>query len=177
MTGVLIPLSNHGQMLVSAEDAAFALAHAWYQSDRGYVCVEIGGRKTRQRLYFHRCLLNAPANLTVDHINGDPLDNRRENLRLATQAQQNANQRKSRGESAYRGVYPRHDGKAWVAQIKINRRAQRLGSFTDEADAARAYDTAARATFGVFARLNFPLPDEQAATKKATSNRGRSDAG
>ena len=82
----------------------------------------------------------------MDHENGNGLDNRRENLRLATHSQNQRNRRRTR-DKVYKGT--RRNGKKWVAHIV-------LGTFASEEEAARAYDHAATLLYGEFARLNFP---------------------
>jgi hypothetical protein len=90
----------------------------------------------------------------VDHINRNPLDNRRCNLRIATR-QQNAMNRNKRIDSAskYKGVSPNKT--SWVARIFFDSRRIYLGSFTSEIEAAQAYDVKARELFGEFAKTNF----------------------
>lgn len=92
----------------------------------------------------------------VDHINGDGFDNRRENLRLVTPQQNSANQsiRADRGSSRFKGVYWAKKANKWAACIKKNYHTIGLGAFSDELDAARAYNEAATRIFGEFARLN-----------------------
>lgn len=75
-----------------------------------------------------------PKELTIDHVNRDPFDNRFANLRLADAVLQNRNQ-KPRGQSAYKGVCPNGDGR-WRAHRKLNGRMQRLGTFATEEEAA-----------------------------------------
>ena len=58
--------------------------------------------------------------------------------------------------SAHKGVHWERRRSVWVASIKVNRRGVFLGQYADPAEAARAYDAAARHHFGEFARLNFP---------------------
>ena len=99
----------------------------------------------------------------VDHINCDGLDNRRENLRPATSAENARNARKTVAPTAsqFKGVHWEPRWRRWIASIRVNRKSVYLGGFRDEAEAARAYDAAAREMFGEFARPNFP--DEPAA--------------
>lgn len=83
---------------------------------------------------------------TIDHINGDPLDNRWANLRAATPVQQLGNQRLHRtNTSGHRGVHPHKSGK-WVAQIG----RKYLGLFDTPEVAASVYEAAAREKFGEF---------------------------
>jgi hypothetical protein len=106
----------------------------------------------------HREIMNAPAGLLIDHRNRDTLDNRRNNLRLATYSQNGCNSKidKTKTTSKFRGVrFIKKTGK-WAANIRINGKKTWLGSFKTEIDAAKAYDAAAREYHGEFARLNFP---------------------
>jgi len=98
----------------------------------------------------------------VDHIDGNTVDDRIENLRLATHAQNCANQGKPKGtySSEYKGVHWNKQNKKWRAQIRVDWKLIHLGYFTDEMDAASAYDEAAMEYFGEFAKLNFPIEEE-----------------
>ncbi len=118
--------------------------------------VKVGPRKTKM-VRLHREILNAPKGKLVDHKLGDSLDNRRENLRLATHSQNQCNKRKTRSKtsSRYRGVYFDKRRTRWQAYIKYNGKRKYLGSFGDEMEAALAYDRAAREYHKEFARLNF----------------------
>lgn len=95
--------------------------------------------------------------LVVDHINGDPWDNRRCNLRYCTTAENVRNRKKPRGQwkNPYKGVYL-HSGGKFQARITFEGRAHALGVHLTAEDAARAYDEAATRLHGKFARLNFP---------------------
>lgn len=132
--------------------------------------IKVGGRQKGSRyvhvtvsVLLHRLLLNAPKESEVDHINGDGLDNRRSNLRLATRAQNAANtivrKRHSTKPSRFRGVHwaPRGLAGYWVAQIRIEGKFRHLGYCKDEEQAARLYDDAAFEAHGEFATLNFPV--------------------
>ena len=96
--------------------------------------------------------------LYVDHRNGNTLDNQMHNLREATNAENARNQGSRGGTSPYKGVSWHPRTQKWQAQIMADSKNHFLGYFTDETDAARAYDAGALKWHGAFARLNFP-PD------------------
>lgn len=99
----------------------------------------------------------------LDHINGNPADNRLDNLRLATQAQNSSNTRKQRGtySSQYKGVsWSKSKGK-WHVCITAHGKQTHHGDFTNEVEAAQTYDRVARILHGEFARLNFPTTPHQ----------------
>ena len=102
----------------------------------------------------HRVILNAPKGEFVDHINGDPLDNRRENLRLCTKSTNAMNMRKHRGASQYKGVSKQKGH--WRTQIWKDNKKIYSAMTSNERWAAMIYDLNAAALFGEYARLNFP---------------------
>jgi hypothetical protein len=110
-------------------------------------------------ILMHREILNAPPDKVVDHIDGTGVNNRQANLRLCTKAQNLYNSRPRAARSPYKGVrYEKRTGR-WVAEITHRGRKHYLGSFEDEAAAAKAYDAKARELFGPYARPNFPDED------------------
>jgi len=95
----------------------------------------------------------------VDHINHNGLDNRRENLRIATPSQNHGNIKKQRGvyTSIYKGVcFESRYKLKWLASIKVGGVQMYIGRYPTEEEAARAYDKKAKELFGEFAYLNFP---------------------
>lgn len=106
----------------------------------------------------HRFIVGAMLGQVVDHRSGDTLDNRRDNLRICTNRQNVCNSKKysSGSTSRFKGVTRKGDTGRWRAHIYANYKTIYLGTFTDEAEAARSYDNAARSLFGEFARPNFP---------------------
>lgn len=170
-------------------DAVLYYPYSWRASAnrRGYAAVRstrvIDGRFTTITL--SRFLLNPPEDLVVDHINHDTLDNRRQNLRIATAHQNTMNRRSSRNSvSQYKGVSyckAAKDDDKWVASIRSEGTMKYLGRFSTEADAAMAYDQAARRQFGEFALLNFPdvMPPIEPMWRKGDKRKGpprKSDA-
>jgi hypothetical protein len=106
----------------------------------------------------HRQILKTPAHLFTDHINGNGIDNRRANLRVATPAQnaQWAPRRKRESQSGYIGVHWAYGGLGWVATITADGKEYWLGTYESVIDAAIARDLAALRLHGQFAVLNFP---------------------
>lgn len=150
-----IPLTRGVATLIDDDDYARLAAHRWHCTANGYaarVVVHPDGKK--QTIYMHRFLLDAPPDLQVDHINGDKLDNRRENLRLATPKENVRNGRSSPKRNTYKGVT--RAGNRWQARICVDGRIRHLGYHTSALEASFIYDHAARRFFGAFAHLNHP---------------------
>ncbi len=146
--------------------------HTWTASDNGkgrvYVHRNVwnGKEKKQEKIYLHTFIVNPPANKVVDHINGNPLDNRKSNLRVATRGQNNMNRganRTHRGKfttSPYKGVSWDKRRSKWVSNIGHNYKLIYLGSFDVPEDAARAYDVKSQELHEEFAYQNFPCPDK-----------------
>jgi len=116
--------------------------------------------------YLHRIILGlVKGDFTeVDHIDGTRTNFCRSNLREVTSSQNKMNRIKpSYFTSKYKGIcwYPRYN--KWQVEIQVERKRTYIGRFTDETEAAKAYDNYARKLHGEFARLNFPLEGEQSA--------------
>lgn len=103
-----------------------------------------------------RLIMKAPDGVLIDHWNGDTLDNQKGNLRPATQAQNQHNQRRLRKDntSGKKGVYLNTRSGRYVAQIFVATKRQYIGTFDTAQQAADAYDLFACAMFGQFAAPN-----------------------
>ena len=122
----------------------------------GYVygwCMKSG---KLQKWTLHRFVLDLDSDLAIDHKNGDRLDNRRQNLRVATHQENAFNSTKLRGTwtSKFKGVSWDATNQKWRASIRVNERAKNLGRFSLEIEAALKYDETAMRHFGEFARTN-----------------------
>ena len=107
----------------------------------------------------HRVVINAPKGMQVDHINGDPLDNRKENLRICTRSENCRNRKvRSNSRSGYKGVEIKSSGRfqAYIGNPNMKSRHIKLGTYDTPEEAARAYDKKAIQLHGEFANLNFP---------------------
>jgi hypothetical protein len=170
-----IPLTGtHGRgflTFVDDEDFELASRYSWrgaatIRNGELYTMYAVTGANTRycdSFLMLHRLLCPVPAGLTVDHVNGNPLDNRRANLRPATRTQQMWNTAPKRmrngipSASPYKGVCrtnPYDAARPWAARIRVGGATVSLGRFQTEYEAACAYDAAAVKHFGAFARIN-----------------------
>ena len=108
-------------------------------------------------VYMHREVMSAVfSKHTVDHINGAGLDNRKENLRLCTQGQNNLNRpARADNQCGYRGVREKKGrSKPWEARIQLGENRYHLGHFDNPHDAARMYNFWAIDLYGEFACLN-----------------------
>lgn len=152
-----LPLGQGKITLVDDEDYERFKGYPWFLTRNGYVAgyVPYQGRFTL--VYLHRLVLDAPPDWLVDHCNGDRLDNRRANLRLATAAQ-NAHHRQPLADSqtGLKGVGWHKARRKYHARIQYQGLRCHLGYFEDAETAALAYDEAARRLFGAFAVLNHP---------------------
>ena len=117
----------------------------------GYLCVGINYNSYRaHRLIFlmHKGYLPK----TVDHINGDKLDNRIENLRAATIGQNQHNRKtNANNTSGYKGVCWNKAQKKWTARITLERKNIHLGYFANVEEAAEVVRKAREELHGSFA--------------------------
>ncbi len=157
-----IPLTQGQLAMVDDEDYERVSQYKWYAHWHpqmgNYVARTNTSRqeKPRKQIYMHRMILSAPSGKPVDHIRHDTLDNRRDNLRVCTIAENNRNAKKYRGttSSRYKGVYWDAANSSWQVRIGSGGHIW-VGRFRDEVRAALAYDVAALERFGEFALTNF----------------------
>lgn len=139
-------------MTISDSDLERTSEHSWCSHACGYAKARVDGKY----VLFHRWLLNAKDGEQIDHINGDKLDNRRENLRFCTASQNSMNRAKaSCNSSGYKGVDYREEKKKFRARLS----KKFLGYYPTAEKAAIAYNEAALEQFGAFAQLNV-IPQE-----------------
>lgn len=155
----LIPLTRGRAAIVDAEDYDKLSKFKWYlttNKSKEYAAM-IQGQK---RLHMHRYIMKPPKGLIIDHIDGNGLNNTKNNLRICTHSQNNYNKpgRKNK-TSKYKGVSKIKAYNKWAAFIGHNHKNIYLGEFKDEIAAAKAYDKAAKTHHGQFAYLNFPDND------------------
>ena len=148
-----IQLTQGKVALVDDADYDALSAVKWCSKKDGHTTYAISSIEGRTVL-IHRLITAAPQGVEVDHINGDGLDNRRDNLRLCSRKENQRNRRVQAHSSQYKGVTWHTSHGKWRSQITIDGRNKHLGYFTAEIDAAHAYDEASVKYFGEFARGN-----------------------
>lgn len=122
----------------------------WFINSRGYI-----QSTDKKGLLLHRLILNPQNDKQIDHINHNKIDNRRDNLRICTNQENQFNVRKKTNTSSkFKGVYWNKKIKKWVAKIGFNYKRIYLGMFNSEVDAAIAYNIKANELFGKFAEIN-----------------------
>jgi hypothetical protein len=160
-----IPLTQGKIALADDEDYEWLSRYSWhvyysrsndaYYAIRNQVSGEYQNKKNRRTVYMHRAILNVTDSaLDVDHINMNTLDNRKENLRIATRSQNQFNRNKqSNNTSGYKGVYWHRQKAKWDSIIIVNKKRIFLGSYSTPEEAYNAYREAALEMHGEFIRL------------------------
>lgn len=132
----------------------------WRSHERGYIRTSIridheDGSYGYQVLSVHRLVMGARPGQLVDHIDGNPFNNCRSNLRIATSAQNVWNSRcRKNSKSKYKGLTWVAKRKNWRVRIRANGELIELGCFRDRDAAVKAYNEAAKKYHGEFAWLN-----------------------
>lgn len=154
-----IPLTKGLWVLCDWEDATFLSQWNWSAcksrtDDNFYARRRMRINDDHRNKNLHQLLLRTSDGNTVDHRNGNSLDNRRCNLRLATHAQQSWNRRLQKSNrSGYKGVYWNKQARKWHACCTSHNKRNHLGFFDIKEDAAQAYILAAYLQHGEFIRL------------------------
>ena len=154
-TETLLPVRKNNHAIVDFDLYQKYKSFTWWLSTHGYAKTDVYKNGKRRTVFLHQEIMGKKEGFEIDHINGNRLDNRRENLRFVTRSQNNMNARK-RGNttSKYKGVSFHKERKKWRAYIFVRNKQISLGLFDNERDAALAYNTRANIEFGEYARLN-----------------------
>jgi hypothetical protein len=143
----------------AVSNTAVHAAITWHvHIKRGKIYAHAHTGIAEEKVLMHRLIMNAPKGLQVDHRNNVGIDNRRSNLRLCNQTNNQANRFLDKDStSGYKGVTLKKDkmrNKPWFAQINHEGRHYSIGYFFTKEEAAKAYNAKAKELFGDFARLN-----------------------
>lgn len=147
-------LDTGQSFIVDVADTNILLRYNWRMNDLGYVFYGHSG-------LLHRLIMQPSKKEVVDHINGNPSDCRRANMRICTQKQNSYNtQIKKNNKTGYKGVSYSISRNLYEACICVDRKTRHLGRYKTAIEAAKAYNKAASYYFGDFARLNKLAGDE-----------------
>lgn len=148
-----IPLSQNKVALVDDVDYLYLSQFTWNYHGKQYASRNFYKNGRQTIVLMHREIMN-PGKLHVDHINRNGLDNRRGNLRLATNEENRRNAKiRSDNTSGFRGVWKNSSGK-YKAEIKYKSKKYHLGVYPTAGEAALAYNEAATRLHKDFASLN-----------------------
>lgn len=148
-----VPIQNRwgeviSSFLISKCDAHL-LKYTWRLRKRGYVY----RKENRKDIWLHNEIMCPPEGYVVDHINGDKLNNTRENLRVCTQLDNMKNLKiYTSNTSGVKGVNWRKDIQRWRAYINVEGKCISLGTYKDKEDAIKARKEAEVKYFGEFRR-------------------------
>ena len=145
----MILYNNKGEevarTLIDLEYVDILKNHKWYLNNNGYVYNNKIGK-------LHRYIMNPSDDLVVDHINRNPLDNRRDNLRICTQHYNCLNRSiQCNNTSGVQGVCWDKNANKWKVQIMINGKLTHIGSYNTLEEAAEARKQAEIEYYGEFA--------------------------
>jgi hypothetical protein len=163
--------SRWGTVLVSPEDGNFLIDFVWTLLKAGnghfYARSTRLVASTNKSGSIHRCIL--PTAPMVDHVDGNGLDNRRHNIRIASRGQNKVNTRKTNTRSGFRGVFVNSSGMGvgWRAAVKHDGKYHHLGYFDDPRIAADAVNVKLKEIFGEFAP-SVRSPDNHRPTARAS---------
>jgi len=141
--------------IVDADKYEWLMQWKWCvcESKFGYAYA-IRGEKGKT-ISMHRQILGCKKGEHTDHINHNTLDNRIDNIRKCTIAQNQYNAMPRKGTSKYKGVYLYRDRNKWHAEVVFKGKHYHLDWYKSEKKAAKAYDVKAKELFGEFAYTNF----------------------
>jgi hypothetical protein len=146
MSKILLSNSDF-DVFIDEEDYDLVNQYKWHLTPSGYI---MNGKEL-----IHRVIMSAKKGFDVDHIDGNPLNNKKENLRICSHGENCRNQKKSKNNtSGYKGVSWRKDAKKYRAYIMKDQKEIHLGYFNSKKEAAKIYNIAALQYFGPFAKLN-----------------------
>ncbi len=154
---MLIELTKSQYAVVDDEDYKVLSEFNWYaQVDRksGKYTACRGTNKNRQhkKIIMHRVIMDCPNGLQVDHINQDTLDNRRCNLRICTQTENNRNRKRFNPDKP-KGCYQNQYG-TWTVRISVDNKDIVIGNFKTKDDAEMAYKDASIKYHGEFSCID-----------------------
>ncbi len=139
-----------GYALVDDKDYKWLNQWNWYLLSSGYAVRGVG--ENNKVILMHREIMKPSKEMDIDHINSNPLDNRRENLRICTHSQNLMNSKlREDNKSGVCGVSWYKRDKKWETYITVDQKRTRLGFFKNKREAIKVRKAAEKKYFGEFA--------------------------
>lgn len=140
-------------ILISQCDYEKVIKHKWYKINSGKKYPTIAFYERNKNIRLHRFIMDCPSGLFIDHVNGNTLDNRRENLRICTKAENNRNRCINKNnKSGFKGVSWDKKTSKWRAFVYKNGKSIYCGLFITPEEAHKAYYEASKKYYGEFVR-------------------------
>ena len=153
---------KHGTAIIDEQDFDRINQYKWRsvilgKSKTPYAVSSHFGRT----VYMHRLVMNAHKETVIDHIDGNGLNNSRDNLRFVTYSQNNMNQPiRCDNTSGHKGINWCKDREKYQVYINIDRKRKSLGRYKTLEEAIYVRDQAAKVHYGEYARENSSLPED-----------------
>lgn len=111
----------------------------YWIKEHGYARTTVRIHKKHTRIYLHRLIMNPESGMVIDHIDCNSFNNRKNNLRIVTQAENNRNKRLSpKNKSGRTGVFWLNSSEKWMVNISYNNKSIYIGLFENKEDAIKA---------------------------------------
>jgi len=145
--------------IVDDSDFEYLNQFKWHVNKQGNTYYVIRYKRTslKKRVYesMHRLIMKPDKGFVIDHLDGNGLNNQRNNIRICTVSQNSMNRNKTvKNKSGFKGVIWWERNSTWKAEIRLNKKKIYLGYYENIIDAARAYNAAAQKYHGEFANIN-----------------------
>jgi hypothetical protein len=151
-----VPLTKGYEAIIDAADVPLVEGVNWWAKISRitvYAAAKLPSPQRGDKL-MHRAIMNTPSKMETDHIDGDGLNNRRSNLRIATTSENQRNRGLSANNtSGFKGVSWQKRTKKWRAEIRSNGVYWWLGDFDTPEAAHAAYVAASERLHGEFGRV------------------------
>lgn len=158
-----IPLTQGKFALVDDEDFEELNKHKWYTRETFNIWYAVraiwqGVNKNVKSISMHRFIMKTPKNMQTDHIDGNGLNNQRNNLRICNNMENGCNRKINKNNtSGFKGVSYKKSRETYEARIMYQKKSFYLGNYIKAKDAALAYDKAAKKLHKQFAKINYEI--------------------